>query len=339
MEIGKDYSHHIILHNKDKSLPRIYVDGCYDMFHWGHANVIRQACAAFDYKCVLVLGICNNPIIELHKGPTVMTEEERNTAVEACQWADEVVEGIPYWNTELFMMKALHIDYVVHGDDISLNTQTGKNSYQDIIDAGMMKVVPRTDGVSTTDLIYRMMHPESTEHWTGLKHSNLTVDKVRLFTDMKRERKPEDIVVYIDGSWDLLHAGHYKLLKKARELGTYVIVGVHDDHIVNKRKGKNFPILNIGERVMGLLGCRYVDNVVIGAPCGVNAEMIEKMHINVVVHGAVANGVEKDQYKDAIERGIYKELDSGSQLTADEIVSRVIAREKLFEIRNSKKVR
>ncbi|GAB1224576.1 hypothetical protein ENUP19_0207G0020 [Entamoeba nuttalli] len=335
----KDYKHHLIFHNKDKNLPRIYVDGCYDMFHWGHANVIRQACAAFDYQCVLVLGIVNNEIIEQHKGPTVMKEEERNIAVRSCQWVDEVVDGIPYWDTELFMMKDLHIDYVVHGDDISLNTTTGNNSYQAIIDAGMMKIVPRTDGVSTTDIIYRMMNPQSKEHWEGLKHANLSIDKIRLFSNIKKERTPQDKVIYIDGSFDLLHAGHYELFRKAHELGTYLIVGIYEDHTINEYKGMNYPILNIGERVMSLLACRYIDNVIIGAPRGVTSEMIEKMHIDVVVHGKCDNGVGKEYYNDAIEKKIYQEIDSGLTLTANEIIERVKEREKLFEIRNSKKQR
>nr|BAN40385.1 ethanolamine-phosphate cytidylyltransferase, putative [Entamoeba invadens] len=333
------FKNHTVFHKKDASLPRIYVDGCYDMFHWGHANVIRQACAAFDYKCVSVLGICDNPIIEKHKGPTVMTEEERNLAVQSCQWVDEVVDGINIWDTDINMMKFFHINYVVHGDDISMNTVTGKNSYQEIIDAGMLKLVPRTDGVSSTDLIYRMMHSESKEHWCGLKHANLSVEKLRVFSSTKKERTKDDKIVYIDGSFDMLHAGHYELFRKAKELGTYLVVGVFDDETVNGYKGKNYPILNLGERVMGLLACRYVDDVIIGAPKGVTKEMIERMKISCVVHGKCENGIGKNFYSDAVDMGVYKEVDSGKTLTSDEIIERVKEREKLFEARNAKKIR
>ena len=339
------YKHHIIFNKKErytkegKKIPRIYVDGCYDMFHWGHANVIRQACSVFNHECCLVLGIVDNPIIEQHKGPTVMTEEERNEAVYSCQWVDEVVDGIPFWNTELFLVKELDIDYVIHGDDISLNTQTGKNSYQDIIDAGMMKIVPRTEGVSTTDLIYRMMTPTSFEHHDGFKHCNLTIDKLMLFSQHKRSLQPNDKIVYIDGSFDLLHEGHYKLFKKAKELGTYLIVGLYDDQTINQYKGKNYPILNIGERTMGLLACRYVDNVIIGAPKGVTKEMIEKLKIDIVVHGKCENGVSKEMYQDAVEMNKYIELDSESTLTSFDIIQRVIKQQEEFEIRNSKKKR
>jgi hypothetical protein len=39
-------------------------------------------------------------------------------------------------------------------------------------------------------------------------------------------------------------------------LGDYVIVGVHNDKLVNERLGTNLPIMNIHERVLSVLGCK-----------------------------------------------------------------------------------
>lgn len=44
----------------------------------------------------------------------------------------------------------------------------------------------------------------------------------------------------LSGAFDLFHMGHMELLKKAKALGTYLIVGVHDDKIVNEFKGSVF---------------------------------------------------------------------------------------------------
>jgi len=90
-------------------------------------------------------------------------------------------------------------------------------------------------------------------------------------------------VVYIDGAFDLIHIGHVKTLKKAKELGDYLIVGVHDDHTVNEHKGSNYPIMNLYERTLNLLSIKYVDDVVIGAPWAVTEEMIKNYNISVVV--------------------------------------------------------
>ena len=65
-----------------------------------------------------------------------------------------------------------------------------------------------------------------------------TTKRLREFSRGNRESFPEDINMYVDGSFDILHAGHIEILKKAKALGTYLIVGVHDDETVNKHKGK-----------------------------------------------------------------------------------------------------
>ena len=63
-------------------------------------------------------------------------------------------------------------------------------------------------------------------------------------------------VVYIPGSWDMFHAGHVAVLQEARQFGDYVIVGVHSDSVVNALRGHHFPIMNLHERVLSVLGCK-----------------------------------------------------------------------------------
>ena len=50
------------------------------------------------------------------------------------------------------------------------------------------------------------------------------------------------------------------------QLGSYIIVGVHNDQVVNRQRGSNHPIMNLHERVLSVLGCKYVDDVLIDAP-------------------------------------------------------------------------
>lgn len=63
-------------------------------------------------------------------------------------------------------------------------------------------------------------------------------------------------MVYVAGAFDLFHAGHVCLLEKCYELGNYVVVGIHDDSVVNRYKGSNHPIMNLQERVLSVLACR-----------------------------------------------------------------------------------
>lgn len=53
---------------------RIWVDGCYDVMHHGHFNALRQAKAMGD---IVVAGVHSDAELMLHKGPTVMNENER----------------------------------------------------------------------------------------------------------------------------------------------------------------------------------------------------------------------------------------------------------------------
>lgn len=68
------------------------------------------------------------------------------------------------------------------------------------------------------------------------------------------------------GAWDMFHAGHVAILKQARQFGDYLIAGVHSDEVVNAQRGLNMPIMNLNERVLSVLGCAYVNDVLIDAP-------------------------------------------------------------------------
>ena len=69
--------------------------------------------------------------------------------------------------------------------------------------------------------------------------------------------------MYVDGAWDLFHAGHVAVLRQAKTYGDYVIVGVHDDAEVNRVWGAAFPIMNLQERALSVLGCKFADDVLI----------------------------------------------------------------------------
>jgi len=91
--------------------------------------------------------------------------------------------------------------------------------------------------------------------------------------------KPDDKVVYIDGSFDLPHPGHISTIESAKLLGNYLIAGVHDDKTVNAHKGRNYPIMNVHERALNLLALRAIDDVIIAAPWIITREFIESLNI------------------------------------------------------------
>lgn len=68
-------------------------------------------------------------------------------------------------------------------------------------------------------------------------------------------------VVFTNGCFDLIHIGHIDLLKKAKKLGSKLIVGINSDLSVSNIKGKHRPIIAQDERKTILSSLKSVDEV------------------------------------------------------------------------------
>ncbi len=91
--------------------------------------------------------------------------------------------------------------------------------------------------------------------------------------------------------------------------------------------------MNVHERTLSVLACKYVDEVVIGAPYCVTKEIIESLNIDVVIHGKtdIMPDVDgSDPYGEAKARGIFKTVESGNTLTTADIVERIINHRQIF---------
>jgi len=133
---------------------RVYADGIYDMFHYGHARSLQQAKLLFP-NTYLIVGVCDDELTHRLKGKTVMDEMERAESLRHCKWVDEVVEHAPWIVTQEFLDEH-KIDFVAHGQDIILD-ENGKDVYDFVKKAGKYQTIKRTEGISTSDLILRIV--------------------------------------------------------------------------------------------------------------------------------------------------------------------------------------
>ncbi|XP_003742758.1 ethanolamine-phosphate cytidylyltransferase isoform X2 [Galendromus occidentalis] len=339
---------------------KVWCDGCYDMVHFGHANQLRQAKAMGDY---LIVGVHTDEEIIAHKGPPVFNQEERYKMVRAIKWVDEVVEGAPYI-TSVETLDKYDCQFCVHGDDLTMDS-TGQDTYRYVKQGGRYRECKRTAGVSTTDLVGRMLlmtkqhhnlgaqeygvdrehagniskDPTTHSPWTGISQFLPTTQKIIQFSEGK-EPKPTDRIVYTAGAFDLFHIGYIDFLEKAKEQGDYLIVGLHTDPVVNRYKGYNYPIMNLHERVLSVLACKYVNEVVIGAPYYVSKDLMEHFKVSVVVHGKtnIMDDLDgRSPYEEPIKQKKFVQIDSGSSVTTHEIVTRIINNRLQFQERNAKK--
>ncbi len=68
-------------------------------------------------------------------------------------------------------------------------------------------------------------------------------------------------VVSLNGSFDLLHAGHLHILKEAKEQGDVLIVGLNSDASIKKYKSPSRPFIPLQYRMEMMAAIRYVDYV------------------------------------------------------------------------------
>eukprot|EP00438_Fugacium_kawagutii_P032886 Skav209402 [mRNA] locus=scaffold1671:9298:13511:- [translate_table: standard] len=380
---------------------RGYIDGCFDIMHSGHYNAIRQAKNICD---VLVVGIHSDQEIAENKSMPVMEQAERYRLLDHIKWIDEILYDVPY-SPEIATLERARADFCIHGDDMPVNSQ-GFCAYDEMRNAGRLRIIKRTEGVSTTDLIGRLLTlsrnqptdlggsptmglrmsadevieqaeaddrgdevkllKEMTESVQKLVEkyrisgqdatvlqdqmsqiqrfllrsqsgsgylpptvsSSRTQVPVQLLASTRRIREfssakqptPDDCVVYVSGSFDMFHVGHAEFLKDARELGTFLLV-------------------------LNVCACKWVDEVIIGAPMCVTEDLLKTWDIHVVAKGAghKRNGGEpKDDPRFEVPKksGIYKELPSKwPDLCHDTVVERIIRGREQYLTRNKDRAR
>ncbi|KAK1760592.1 hypothetical protein QBC47DRAFT_367614 [Echria macrotheca] len=397
---------------------RLWVDGCFDFFHHGHAGAVVQARQLGDE---LYVGVHSDEAILENKGPTVMTLRERLLATDACRWVTKSIPYAPYV-TQLDWISHFGCKYVVHGDDIT-SDGSGEDCYRFVKAANRFKVVKRTPSISTTDLVGRMLLCTRTHfikslekmlageegHGTDAERKatgEAMKERIQLYaTDETAKNpgadvwfwsdkdgsdkenapkkggffkelfkgkgpKPGQRVVYVDGGFDLFSSGHIEFLRLvtqaeedlARKDGWYsqqainerkgkgadygpvfVVAGIHDDKVINSWKGVNYPIMNIFERGLCVLQCRYIHAVVFGAPFTPTVEYLTSLPWgtpDAVYHGPTSFMPHTDDVYTAPKKlGIYREIGRHEfeDVNAGTIVQRIMKSRNLYEARQKAK--
>jgi len=132
-------------------MTRVYLDIVADLFHIGHLNLFKKA-KLLDTDVYLIVGIHSDESVESYKRVPIIKQEQRYEIVRSCRLVNEVIENAPLVITENFL-KDNKIDYVAHGDDIN---EELKKQHKIPFELGVVKYVPYTSGISTTEIIKRI---------------------------------------------------------------------------------------------------------------------------------------------------------------------------------------
>lgn len=97
-------------------------------------------------------------------------------------------------------------------------------------------------------------------------------------------RKKGQKMVFTNGCFDILHAGHIDYLMKARKLGDFLVVGLNSDESIRRIKGPTRPVNNLSFRISALSGLASVDYIVVFEE-DTPEELIKTLKPDVLVKG------------------------------------------------------
>lgn len=117
------------------------------------------------------------------------------------------------------------------------------------------------------------------------KLASLSVTKFGTYTLTKEDiAKVSPKIIFTNGCFDILHRGHIEYLRKSKELGDKLIVGLNSDASVRKLKGSSRPINNQEDRKMVLENLGFVDEVIVFDE-ETPYELIKKVKPDIITKG------------------------------------------------------
>ena len=130
---------------------RVYVDGVFDLTHYGHYKLFKQARELGD---TLIVGVLSDEECRNYKRSPILTEKERTENIRCCGHVDEVIEGVPNVVTKDFIEK-YNIHLVAHAHTLD-DHEKYKYQYIEPMELVMFRRLNYTSTISTTDIINRI---------------------------------------------------------------------------------------------------------------------------------------------------------------------------------------
>ena len=130
----------------------VYVDGVFDLTHNGHFKLYKQARSLGD---TLYVGVLSDNECESYKRRPILTADERRLNIINSEYVDKVILNVPNIVTREFIEKH-KIDIVAHAHTIE-EDEYYHYQYKDAKEMGIFRRLDYTTGISTTDIINRIL--------------------------------------------------------------------------------------------------------------------------------------------------------------------------------------
>mmetsp|Transcript_24119 Transcript_24119/g.47919 ORF Transcript_24119/g.47919 Transcript_24119/m.47919 type:complete len:537 (+) Transcript_24119:136-1746(+) len=133
----------------------VYCDGVYDLCHIGHKNAFREA---LRFGNRLFVGVVGDADASSYKRPPIMTSKERCNEVEACKSVTKVIPDAPCFGLDQEFLDRHQIHVVAFGEEYLEKYPNPDDDiyYGYVRKLGIARPLPRTQSLSTSDLIRRI---------------------------------------------------------------------------------------------------------------------------------------------------------------------------------------
>ncbi|KAL9181330.1 hypothetical protein ACHAXT_010135 [Thalassiosira profunda] len=140
----------------------VYCDGVYDLCHIGHKTLFRNA---LRFGNRLFVGVVGDKDASAYKRPPIMSHDERCAEVEACKSVTKVIENCPCFGLTKEFLDYHQIHVVAYGEEyLERYPNPDDDPYYAVPrKMGIAQPLPRTKGLSTSDLIKRIQKARPAE--------------------------------------------------------------------------------------------------------------------------------------------------------------------------------
>ena len=247
----------------------VYTDGIFDLFHFGHANLFRKIkhetfSDYSDEEIYLIVGVASDIDTHSKKGITVMNEKDRYNMVSQCKYVDMVIESCP-WIINLEFIEKYKIDYVAREDSpYIMGSEDGEDIYQLVKSLNKFKHVSRTDNISSTDIITKII--KNYNHYLvrnlkrGIDRNDLNLSTWKAFQVMfSYKLKSGELINDIEKKVDKVsYSIHDSLLKKNQEISNSLEESVKFfNKQINSFSSKTF----VAGGLFGAFGFYFINNL------------------------------------------------------------------------------
>ena len=182
--------------------------------------------------------------------------------------------GFSDWNGNIITTNSSD-NVVACIDDVDYNLPVAQVEVSDVTGAGDCFLAAFVYGLTKSYDYMKCLE-------IAIKGSRCAVQHVGTYTLTHNDI--EERVIFTNGVFDIMHTGHFNLLKEARSLGDRLVVGINSDASVKRLKGNNRPVNNIKKRVEQISILPWVDEVHVFEQ-DTPYELIKHIAPNLIVKG------------------------------------------------------